>query len=283
MVKHNVQNKSVLVVDSGVGGMTVVKAIRDLAPALTITYISDNACFPYGGMGADALITRIHFLVSHAIKAAPVDAVVIACNTASTVVLDQLRTSFSVPIVGVVPPIKTAGEISRSRVIGLLATEGTVRRQYVDSLIERFAHDCTVLRVQCPDLAPLAERKFRGRRIDRQRLRDCINPLMAPELAAMDVVVLGCTHYPLLLDELRQEFPPSVQWLDPALPVARRLIDVLGAENPNARPALARPHDDVVYFTNDVPPFQSMNPRLTEIGFSRTAHWPNDAEISVTA
>jgi glutamate racemase len=264
------KRKSVLVLDSGIGGMTVVKAIRELASDIAVTYISDNAFFPYGRLNEDELIRRIHKLMERALGEADFDAVVIACNTASTVVLNQMRNSFQIPIIGVVPPIKTASEISKTRIIGLLATEGTVRCRYVDELIQKFASDCHVERVQCPDLAPLAEAKFQGRKIDKSRLRACIAPLMEPELAAIDVVILGCTHYPLLLEDLRREFPQTVRWLDPALPVARRLLRVLGGCDISTHQSSDKLSEDIVYFTAKDSRFPSLKPKLIEIGFSRT-------------
>ncbi len=265
---------SVLVLDSGIGGMTVVKAIRELGGAVSVTYISDNACFPYGGMKTEVLTERIYTLIEQALDRFEFDAVVIACNTASTVVLDVLRKAFSIPFIGVVPPIKTAGEVSRTRVIGLLATEGTVRGNYVDTLIKDFAADCRVIRVECPDLAALAEDKARGREVDRARLRSALVPLTAPELAAMDVVVLGCTHYPILRVELEEEFRPGVRWLDPARPVADRLLQVLEKERIGTKDRNAFAGGDVVFFTGEQEPPEDMRPFLEDMGFSHIACWP---------
>jgi glutamate racemase len=265
MVSNNVINsKSVVVLDSGIGGMSVVKAIREINNTISVRYISDNAFFPYGGLDTDALTDRIRTLVGCAIDQFTPQAVVIACNTASTVVLDDLRAAFSVPIVGVVPPVKTAGEISASRVIGLLATEGTVKRAYLDTLIEDFAPDCHIHRVQCPDLAPMAEDKVRGKLVDRARLRAALAAFDDPALSTMDVVILGCTHYPILRDELEKEFPAHIQWLDPALPVARQLARVLESTGDCSDD---RTPGDTVCFTGDHVYPEDMRPFLESMGF----------------
>lgn len=252
----------------------MVKAIRELDGAVSVTYISDHACFPYGGMKTEVLTERIYTLVEQALDRFEFDAAVIACNTASTVVLEVLRKAFSIPFIGVVPPIKTASEVSRTRVIGLLATEATVRGKYVDTLIKDFAADCRVFRIECPDLAALAEDKARGRGVDSARLRAALFPLAAPELAAMDVVVLGCTHYPILRVELEEEFRSGVRWLDPAQPVAGRLLRVLEKEGIRTKDGNARAGGDVVFFTGEQALPEDMRPFLEEMGFFHIASWP---------
>ena len=272
--------KSVVVLDSGIGGMTVVKAIRDINNTISVNYISDNAFFPYGGLETAVLIDRVRDLVAYAIDHFSPQAIVIACNTASTLVLDDLGANFSVPIVGVVPPIKTAGEVSRSHIVGLLATEGTVQRSYLDKLTQEFAPHCQIHRVQCPDLAPMAEAKVRGLAVDKPRLRAALRAFQAPELAGMDVVILGCTHYPILRDELMDELPGYVQWLDPALPVARQLDRVLAMEGNASRytsipPTIDRrapEGGDTGYFTGDSTGVQDNVDRmklfLEDLGFA---------------
>ncbi len=268
------RRRSVLVLDSGIGGITVVRAVRELSPDTAVTYVSDNGLFPYGGRDPGELTQRLKALVGQGLGHLAIDAVVIACNTASTVVLDELRKGFAVPFVGVVPPIKTAGAISRTRVIGLLATEGTVRGSYVDNLIQSFAADCTVAKVACPELVDLAEDKARARPVDRPRLRAALAPLMAPEFAELDVVVLGCTHFPILKAELEQEYRSDVLWLDPAFPVARQLARVLQQTPTRADRRPEGTASDVVFFTaeHDLP--DDLRPFLTEMGFDRLEHWP---------
>lgn len=251
--------------------MTIVRAIEQLNPDIVLTYLADNAFFPYGKLTEDALIKRCCLLVEQALGHHDYDAVVIACNTASTVVLDALRAVFSVPIIGVVPPIKTAGEKSKSRVIGLLATEGTIQRSYIDDLADDFAADCQIVRVGCPDLAPLAEEKIFGNPVSRDRLCNALAPMRIDEHFAMDVIILGCTHFPILLDELKKEIPGDILWLDPADPVAQHLNRVLKNENgSDAPPATAANH---LHFTADVPTNIQGNDFFKGLGFSAASKW----------
>lgn len=272
------QAASVLVLDSGIGGMTVVGAIRAVCPDVRITYIADDAWFPYGRLPPAMLTDRIRALVAEARRRVRVDAVVVACNTATTVAMAVLRAGFPLPFVGVVPPVKTAAALSRSRTIALLATEGTARSPYVEGLIAAFAPDCRVLRVGCPTLAALAEDKARGRRVDMDRLRVDLAPLDAAEAAAVDVVVLGCTHYPLLREELAASFRPDVTWLDPAVPVARRLAQVL-AERPAVPEGEPLPVE-TAFFTADRPPDAALRPFLQAAGFAAVAAWGTAASAA---
>ncbi|HKY01738.1 MAG TPA: glutamate racemase, partial [Burkholderiales bacterium] len=213
----------ILVLDSGVGGLSVAGAVREALPDLAMVYLADNAWFPYGQRGEADLIGRLVHLVDAALEDYPCDAVVVACNTASTIVLNALRARFPHPIVGVVPPIKTAGEVSQTRVIGLLATEATVTRDYVKNLVEQFAADCTLVSVGSPRLAEMAEEKLRGESVDPETLRTILQPFFGVGAPSVDTVVLGCTHYPLVLDELRSASPSHVRWLDSAPAIARRV------------------------------------------------------------
>ncbi len=265
---------SILVLDSGIGGMTVVKAIRKLSGSISVSYISDNAYFPYGEMDADFLTKRVFMLVEQALGLYEFDAVVIACNTASTLVLNILRKAFSVPFIGVVPPIKTAGESSKTRVVGLLATEGTVHRRYIDDLIADFLTDCQVFRIGCPDLALLAEEKARGRVIDSERLRSALVLPQDPDFIRMDVIVMGCTHYPILQLELERELAFVVSWLDPALPVARHLIKVLEKDAISTKMGTRPIEEDAVFFTGRQALPIDMKPFLKKMGFTHLAYWP---------
>lgn len=268
---------AVLVLDSGIGGMTVVRAIRRACPGTAVTYLADSAWFPYGRLSPQQLTARVGALVAEALAHWRLDAVVIACNTATTIALDALRPAVPVPMVGVVPPVKTAAAQSRSRTIALLATEGTIRTPYVDRLIASFAADCRVVRVGCRHLAALAEDKARGLPVDAARLRADLAPLLAPEAAAVDVAVLGCTHYPILRPELEAALPAGLSWLDPAEPVARRLAQVLAeAPAPAAAPVPPQPAPalpDVACFTGPVPA-PELEDFAAAAGFTRLARWP---------
>ena len=223
----------VLVFDSGIGGLGIVAALRQTMPEATIGFVADNAAFPYGEKPDDWLVARIEAVIGAAIDHLRPDLAVIACNTASTLALAALRARFSLPFVGVVPPIKWAAAESRTRVIGLLATAATVRRGYLAGLQARYAPDCTLVAHGARGLADLAEQRFRTG-LDHPpppallaAIRDELALLFArPDGARIDAVAIGCTHYTFLLDALAEAAPQSgaggpILWLDPALPVAR--------------------------------------------------------------
>lgn len=215
-----------VVIDSGMGGLTVARAIRATIPAQML-YIADNAGFPYGALTDINLVARIERIVAQALDLIDADGLVVACNTASTVVLDALRARHALPIIGVVPAVKWAASISESRRIGVLATAATATRPYLADLITRFADDCDVFVHGAVRLADLAERAFRGEEVADNELVAEIAPLFVPVGAdAIDTVALGCTHYPLLQGRIEAAFPGR-RFLDPAGAVARRIAKVV--------------------------------------------------------
>ena len=219
-----------LAFDSGIGGYGIVASLRARLPAARITMLADNACYPYGEIADDVLIARIEALVGSAIRSCAPDAVVVACNTASTVALATLRQRFELPIIGCVPPIKWAASLSRTRSIGLLATAATVRRPYLQELTRRFAPDCRLLAHGARGLADLAEAAFRGQPVDQASIARELGVLFGQEGgAAIDTVCIGCTHYSFLLEALRRLSPNPITWLDPADAVARRAEAVVSA------------------------------------------------------
>ena len=218
----------ILAFDSGIGGYGIAGALRDRLPGAWITMLADNAFYPYGEVPDEALVARIERVIGEAIRDLAPDAIVIACNTASTVALGALRARFDLPFIGCVPPIKWAASLSRTRHIGLLATRATVRRPYLSELARRFAPDCRLIAHGARGLADLAEAAFRGIDIDREAIRGELEILFGQEGgAAIDVVCIGCTHYSFLLEALRDASPEGIIWLDPAQAVARRAEAVL--------------------------------------------------------
>ncbi len=211
----------VLIFDSGVGGLSIFDAVRARLPQLPLVYACDNEGFPYGPRAADDLVRRVDSVLQRLITAVDPALVVIACNTASTVALPLLRDHYRVPFVGVVPAIKPAAQLSRNKVIGLLATPGTVQRPYTDDLIREFASDCTVKRIGSRALVEIAEDALRGGDLPLPILQQIIAPFFAPP--AVDTVVLGCTHFPLLKDALAAVAPAEVQWVDSGAAIARRV------------------------------------------------------------
>lgn len=223
-----------LVFDSGLGGLTVLRELARTRPDLVLVYAADDAAFPYGRLGDGELIDRVCKVMERLIAEVKPDLVVIACNTASTLALPVLRARFAIPFVGTVPAIKPACERSRTTRVSVLATPGTVRRDYTQELIREFAGDCKVTLVGSERLASLAESAMRGEAVADEAIAAEIAPCFVDDGARTDTVVLACTHYPLLLDRLKQLAPWPVEWIDPAPAIARRASSLLGAPGPAA-------------------------------------------------
>lgn len=218
----------VLVFDSGIGGLSIVQSLRQACPQLEINYVADNAACPYGIKEDAWLIERIVSVLRTCLAQAPASVLVVACNTASTLVLEQLRAALAVPIIGVVPAIKPAAQMSPNRCFALLATPATIRRPYTETLIKNFAADCEVIRLGAADWVPLAEAKLAGYPVSPQALMHRLQPLfLHPHL---DTLVLGCTHFPLLLSELKA-LAPHWQWVDSGTAVARRTLEILALQH----------------------------------------------------
>ncbi|MCH7371908.1 glutamate racemase [Aeromonas sp. MR16] len=218
---------NILVFDSGMGGLTVYREIRRTLPAHNYLYCFDNAHFPYGELSEPDLIAACCRLVTHMVAEHAIDLVVIACNTASTIALPSLRTALTVPVVGVVPAIKPAAALTRNGCIGLLATPGTVSRAYTHELIAQFAPGKRVLLKGATELVIEAEQKLAGRPVNMALLREVLMDWLEGE-DAPDTLVLGCTHFPLLGDEIRQ-LMPECQLVDSGSAVARRVDHLLAS------------------------------------------------------
>ena len=216
-------NSPILFFDSGVGGLSVLEPTRKLLPTAPIVYAADSAGFPYGKRTEAEIASRVPALLGRLVERFHPRLAVIACNTASTIALDHVRYALDLPVVGTVPAIKPAAEISNSRVIGVLGTEATVRQPYVDDLAAKFASDCTIVRHGSPELVELAEAKLSGDEIGIEEIRAATRPMFdAPGGENIDTVVLACTHFPLLEEELRAAFP-GVAYVDGGPGIARRI------------------------------------------------------------
>ena len=224
---------SILVFDSGLGGLTVLREIVAARPDAHYRYVADDAFFPYGHHSEDEIIARVVPLIGELITAHAPDLVVIACNTASTLVMSYLRQAYKIPFVGTVPAIKPACAQSKTRRVSVLGTKGTVKREYTKALIRDFGQGCEVTLVGSPELAALAEAALSGEEVSDDEISTELAPCFVGDgsdaTARTDTVVLACTHYPLLLDRLKRLAPWSVEWIDPAPAVARRVLDLLGA------------------------------------------------------
>lgn len=224
-----------LIFDSGVGGLSVLSEILRVRPTLSFVYVADNAGLPYGDKSAEWLLQRVSAVIAAALQDYSPKVLVIACNTASTLVLPQLRSEVLLPVVGVVPAIKPAASISKNRVIGLLATPATVSRVYTDGLIQDFAKDCHVIRVGSSRLVELVERKLRGHTLPLDELQRICRPFL--EATPMpDTIVLGCTHFPLVPTEL-QLVLPGITLVDSGTAIAQRVQTLLGATPDQPHPA----------------------------------------------
>jgi glutamate racemase len=254
----------VVVFDSGLGGLTVHAEIARLMAGAELIYIADTAVFPYGRLAEDVLVDRVSLVIGDAIRDHDPDLVVIACNTASTLALPVLRARFSVPFVGTVPAIKTAASVSLSRRFSVLATPGTVARDYTRELISAHAQDCRVTLVGSPVLAGYAEAELRGEPVADDLIADEIAPcFVADPEGRTDAVVLACTHYPLLLPRLTQLAPWPVTFIDPAPAIARRVATLAGSDSTAEAPRVA----SRAFFTSDAPVPAALASALAARGF----------------
>jgi len=222
---------TILVFDSGLGGLTVLREIVRVRPDAHYVYVADDAFFPYGHHGEDQIIARVVPLIGELIASHAPDLIVIACNTASTLVMSHLRERYDVPFVGTVPAIKPACASSKTKRVSVLGTKGTVKREYTKALIRDFAQGCEVTLVGSADLASLAEAALSGVEVsDAQisaELALCFVGDGESDPTRTDTIVLACTHFPLLTERLIRLAPWPVDWIDPAPAIARRVSDLL--------------------------------------------------------
>lgn len=258
----------VLVFDSGVGGLSIFQAIARHLPGVSLRYLSDNAAFPYGTRAEDELIQRVEQVMTQALARIQPDLLVIACNTASTLTLPMLRQRFPLPVVGVVPAIKPAALLSRSKTIGLLATPATVARPYTHQLIADYASDCTVIPVGSSRLVHLAEQRLRGEPVAAADIDEVLQPFFQhPAAAAMDTLVLACTHFPLLAAELASALGGRVRLVDSGEAIARRVASLL----PGTASSLLAPVDSHrAFFTAESPQVHMLVPALGRYGIGDT-------------
>ena len=214
----------VLVFDSGIGGLTVLREARVLMPERNFVYVADNAAFPYGRWGEAELTQRVVSLFGELIARFKPVTCIIACNTAFTIAGSALRATYpDMTFVGTVPAIKPAAERTRSGLVSVLATPGTVKRAYTRELIQSFASQCHVRLVGSENLAGMAETYIRGGKLeDAAVLAEIAGCFVEKDGKKTDIVVLACTHYPFLANIFRKLAPWPVDWLDPAEAIARQ-------------------------------------------------------------
>ncbi|SEN80737.1 glutamate racemase [Sphingomonas gellani] len=258
----------ILFFDSGVGGLSVVAPTLDLIPNTPIVYAADSAGFPYGTKSEAEIAARVPALLGRLVERVRPRLVVIACNTASTIALPAVRAALDVPVVGTVPAIKVAAQLSVSRVIGVLGTEATVRQPYVDDLAARFGGDCRVLRYGSAALVDMAEAKLAGEPPDPERVAAELRGLTGQAGGdRIDVVVNACTHFPLLQDELVAAASDGMRFVDGGPGIARRIASLTAGQDWPVELPLHR-----LIFT-------ALGPREALIGAALTARRFGPAEV----
>jgi glutamate racemase len=263
---ENTENKpSILVIDSGIGGLSVCESILANEQNLQIIYFADDAFFPYGLQDEAVLRQRLKYIVAEMLARHQPELIVLACNTVSTLVLPELRASFDVPFVGVVPAIKPAASMSKTKRIGLLATPATVKRAYTDQLVSDYADECDVIRVGSSELVVQAENLLQGRVVCRDTLSRVLKPFHCFNgQKPVDTIVLGCTHFPFLQHEFRRILP-EVMWVDSGAAIAMRVFSLL-ADVDFSR-VEAPVHQ--LYFSNKKPDYPVFSGALKRLGFLR--------------
>ncbi|WP_076590637.1 glutamate racemase [Vibrio ostreicida] len=252
------QQAKILIFDSGVGGLSVYKEIQSKLPQPDYIYIFDNEAYPYGELEHSTLIMRVERLITGLVEQHTIDLVVIACNTASTIVLPTLRAKLSIPVVGVVPAIKPASSLA-NKAVGLIATPATVTRPYTHELIKDFSQSKPVKLLGSTRLVDIAEEKLRGQPVDRQELTQILEPIRNN----IDVAVLGCTHFPLIKRDIQSVLGQEVLLVDSGEAIARRVQDLLVVTEGTISKGRRE-----IYST--APPFQegALNKALKKLGFS---------------
>lgn len=255
--------RPLLFFDSGVGGLSVLAPTRAMLPAAPIVYCADSAGYPYGTRTEAEIAARVPALLGRLVERYHPRLIVIACNTASTIALAPVRAALDVPVVGTVPAIRPAAEMSATRTIGVLGTEATVRQPYVDDLAARFASDCTVIRHGSAELVDIAEAKLRGIAPDPARIAAVLSGLFdQPGGDRIDVVVNACTHFPLVETELAAAAPVGVRFVDGGSGIARRVAHLTQEQE---WPAGSR--EGIAIFTAAPP--DALGPALAGYGLTR--------------
>jgi len=258
------QTANVLIFDSGVGGLSVYKEIVAKLPQLNYTYIFDNEAYPYGELDHDTLIRRVEAIITRLVAHHQIDIVVIACNTASTIVLPTLRANLTIPVVGVVPAIKPASNLA-NKAVGLIATPATITREYTHDLVRSFSQSKPVEMLGSTRLVDMAEEKLRGNAINISELSEVLKPVAHH----IDVAVLGCTHFPLIKEEIQSVLGEEVILVDSGEAIARRVQGLLDIEEKATELGKRE-----IFAT--APPWEegALNKALNELGFSPVQYFP---------
>lgn len=253
--------------DSGVGGLSILEPTRKLLPNAPIVYAADSAFYPYGTKSEAEISARVPALLGRLVERYHPRLAVIACNTAATIALSVVRAALDIPVVGTVPAVKPAALASKSRVIGVLGTKATVRQPYVDRLVQEFGADCTVLRHGSAELVDYAEAKLRGQPLDEGVPRRALQGLLAQDKGdRMDIVVLACTHFPLVETELAAASPRPLVFMHGGEGIARRIAFLTEGQAWPDKPA-----PGTAVFTRLGPDVEALRPALRGFGLQEVA------------
>jgi glutamate racemase len=262
---HERQLAPIGLFDSGVGGLTILSALRQELPNEHYIFFGDTAHCPYGTRSEANIIElslqACQFLMNQGVKL-----LVVACNTASQVALNTLRTAFPIPIVGIVPAVKPAARATKRGRIGIAATNRTVQTAYLQRLVDEFASDIEVYAVGCPELVALVERgELEGPRVEKVLL-DSLQPLLAKDV---DVIVLGCTHFPAIRPSIERVVGKRVQIIDSGAAIARRTHSVLDTEG-LVHPSYPEKGTVQIWCSGDTPKFEFVASKV--LGYPVVVH-----------
>lgn len=221
-------NRPIGLFDSGVGGLTVFKQLVELMPSENTVYFGDTARFPYGTKSKEEILKYSTQIINF-LKTMEVKAVIIACNTVSSSCYNELKNMFDIPIIDIV----SAGAIAsinstKNLKIGILATEATVKTGQYKKFLKNIKPAVEVFSVSCPEFAILAEKGLANSKHALKTAKKYILPLLEKEI---DTLVLGCTHYPLLIETINQIVPKNISIVDPAVNLIKNTKDILNQKN----------------------------------------------------
>ncbi|MBX4181218.1 glutamate racemase [Sodalis sp. CWE] len=265
----NTKQLTILIFDSGVGGLSIFSKVKQILPNARYLYMFDNQAFPYGEKSKQFITDRVITIISIMSRLHQFDLIIIACNTVSTTVsMSMLRALFPFPIIGVVPAIKLAAKSTRNKVVGLLATRGTLESNYTHNLINQFARNCRILHLKAANLVSITEAKLHGKLVSMSALFNILSPWLGT-IDSPDTIVLGCTHFPLLNFELRKILPRRTNFIDSGLAVAQRVLWTVKQDiNLNMRSKIIAEGPNKVYCSAITSKTITLAPTLKRYGFS---------------
>ena len=266
MSQQKLKLKRILFFDSGVGGLSICQAVKKIKPDVEPVYLFDNEAFPYGEKSENYLISRVSAILDTAVKKWDLSGIIVACNTASTVALPSLRAHINIPIIGVVPAIKPAALKSKKKIIALLATPGTIHREYTENLIKKYANDCEVLKIGSAKLARIAENRLTDGHVNENEIIEILKGIKDRSRDKQpDVVVLGCTHYPFIADII-QKILPDCLLIDSGIAIGKRVDSLFLGET--MKPVWADKIEHNAYYTGELQNYAERFEMFKHFGFN---------------